>query len=323
MVVQALAVGRPLGAAPGAIRSFVRALHARPLPVPSARRLPSVRPASRVYASSHLRPTKPFLKRLHFRESAPLNTQIMRRFALRAGSNKGGNTPVDEKRAPDGSPPKEEADRRLQQEGEGWWKTEPEKKGETDAMVTWPSEKITEVWKVFFKPNMGYTDTFGFSVPMRKTDDNRSPEERAAARARAAEAAVNIDDAERRRRMLLGLILLQYHRDLPEQPYSPLGRERSYRHDHGSKPREPVGAFVYSAHLLPGRRRVRVRSDGSLIHSLCQCLGCGRHWHAKGGRPGGRYAHSEESGWFRLVWGGGFAVRYWGVLLLPALIEVS
>lgn len=99
----------------------------------------------------------------------------MRRFALRAGSNKGGNTPsVDERSHPVGSPPKEEADRRLKEEGEGWWKTEPEKKGETDAMVIWPSEKITEVWKVFFKPNMGYTDTFGFSVPMRKTDDNVS-----------------------------------------------------------------------------------------------------------------------------------------------------
>lgn len=44
----------------------------------------------------------------------------------------------------------------------------------------------------------------------------RTPEERAAARARAAEAAVNIDDAERRRRMLLGIILL-VSVDFPEK----------------------------------------------------------------------------------------------------------
>lgn len=93
----------------------------------------------------------------------------MRRTVANAGGNK-----FEEGRAPDGSPSKAEADRRLKEEGEGWWKTEPEKRGETDAMVTWPSEKITEVWKVFFKPNMGYTDTFGIAVPMRETDDNVS-----------------------------------------------------------------------------------------------------------------------------------------------------
>jgi hypothetical protein len=97
---------------------------------------------------------------------------------VRASSN-GGNRPQGsgnrtEARDPLGSPPKEEAERRLKQEGEGWWKTDAEKKGETDSVVTWPSEKITEVWKVFFKPNMGYTDTFGISVPIRETDDNVS-----------------------------------------------------------------------------------------------------------------------------------------------------
>lgn len=97
---------------------------------------------------------------------------------MRASSN-GGNRPQGsgnrtEARDPLGSPPKEEAERRLKQEGEGWWKTDAEKKGETDSVVTWPSEKITEVWKVFFKPNMGYTDTFGISVPIRETDDNVS-----------------------------------------------------------------------------------------------------------------------------------------------------
>jgi len=149
-----------------------------------------------------IRPTQP----------TPLLNSRRRKHVVRASSN-GGNRPQGsgnrtEARDPLGSPPKEEAERRLKQEGEGWWKTDAEKKGETDSVVTWPSEKITEVWKVFFKPNMGYTDTFGISVPIRETDDNRSPEERAEARAKAARDAVNIDDAERRRRMMLGLILL-------------------------------------------------------------------------------------------------------------------
>jgi hypothetical protein len=121
-------------------------------------------------------------------QPTPLLNSKRRKHVVRASSN-GGNRPQGsgnrpqgsgnrpqgtETRDPLGSPPKEEAERRLKQEGEGWWKTDAEKKGETDSVVTWPSEKITEVWKVFFKPNMGYTDTFGISVPMRETDDNVS-----------------------------------------------------------------------------------------------------------------------------------------------------
>ncbi len=32
--------------------------------------------------------------------------------------------------------------------------------------VTWPSEKWTELWKVFFKPDSGRHDVFGVAWPL-------------------------------------------------------------------------------------------------------------------------------------------------------------
>ncbi|KAK9917151.1 hypothetical protein WJX75_001340 [Coccomyxa subellipsoidea] len=73
--------------------------------------------------------------------------------------------------------------------------------------VTWPSEKVTELWKVFFKPNEGYKDVFGVTWPLREDLPKPSEEDMRMAHAAAAKDLVNIDPPERRRRVILGSVL--------------------------------------------------------------------------------------------------------------------
>jgi len=81
------------------------------------------------------------------------------------------------------------------------------KENAADTGVTWPSETITQLWKFFFKANQGTTDRYGFAIKMAPPDQ-RSEEERAAARAQAAKEVVNIDADERSRRVKAGAGLL-------------------------------------------------------------------------------------------------------------------
>ncbi|EIE27820.1 hypothetical protein COCSUDRAFT_55800 [Coccomyxa subellipsoidea C-169] len=76
-----------------------------------------------------------------------------------------------------------------------------------DNEVTWPSEKVTELWKVFFKPNEGYKDVFGITWPLRKDLPKPSEEDKQRAYAAAAKDLVNIDPPERKRRIILGSVL--------------------------------------------------------------------------------------------------------------------
>jgi len=73
--------------------------------------------------------------------------------------------------------------------------------------VTWPSEKVHELWKVFFKSGDGYSDVFGVAWPLRKDAQKRSAEDIEVARARAAKDLTNIDSDERRRRVIFGSIV--------------------------------------------------------------------------------------------------------------------
>eukprot|EP00877_Chromochloris_zofingiensis_P001774 jgi/Chrzof1/11598/Cz06g01180.t1 len=73
--------------------------------------------------------------------------------------------------------------------------------------VTWPSTRITRLWKFFFKAGQGTTDRFGFAIKLAPVDQ-RTEEQRAAARAKAAQNVVNIDSDERSRRAKGGAALL-------------------------------------------------------------------------------------------------------------------
>ncbi|KAL3149205.1 hypothetical protein ABBQ32_002031 [Trebouxia sp. C0010 RCD-2024] len=66
---------------------------------------------------------------------------------------------------------------------------------------------VTRLWKFFFRPNEGYVDRFGFSVPMGPLDD-RTDEQRQEARENAARNLTNIDQEERNRREILGVVML-------------------------------------------------------------------------------------------------------------------
>jgi len=80
-------------------------------------------------------------------------------------------------------------------------RTENLKDGEK---VTWPSEKVTELWKVFFKSGDGYRDVFGVAWPLRSDLPKPSDADIEKARAEAAKNLTNIDGPERRRRILFG-----------------------------------------------------------------------------------------------------------------------
>ncbi|BDA48335.1 hypothetical protein COCOBI_12-0110 [Coccomyxa sp. Obi] len=74
--------------------------------------------------------------------------------------------------------------------------------------VTWPSEKVTELWKVFFRSNEGYKDVFGVAWPLSEDAPRPSDEDIQMARAEAAKWLVNIDRPERKRRVIFGSVLL-------------------------------------------------------------------------------------------------------------------
>jgi len=66
---------------------------------------------------------------------------------------------------------------------------------------------VTRLWKFFFRPNEGYVDRYGFSVPMGPLDD-RTEAQRQEARENAARNLTNIDQEERNRREILGIVML-------------------------------------------------------------------------------------------------------------------
>ncbi|KAK9840752.1 hypothetical protein WJX81_002336 [Elliptochloris bilobata] len=75
--------------------------------------------------------------------------------------------------------------------------------------VTWPSEHSIFPLQVYFKPNTGYKDMFGVAWPMsEEARAERTDAEIAEARSKAARTLTNIDDDERKRRVIFGIGLL-------------------------------------------------------------------------------------------------------------------
>ncbi|KAF6265009.1 hypothetical protein COO60DRAFT_1694780 [Scenedesmus sp. NREL 46B-D3] len=87
-----------------------------------------------------------------------------------------------------------------------WFATRADENA-ADTGVTWPSARITRLWKFFFKAGQGTTDRHGFCIKMGPMDQ-RTEAERESARARSAASLVNIDPDERTRRATLGLTLV-------------------------------------------------------------------------------------------------------------------
>ncbi|WIA11556.1 hypothetical protein OEZ85_011665 [Tetradesmus obliquus] len=87
------------------------------------------------------------------------------------------------------------------------WFTTRADENAADTGVTWPSARITKMWKFFFKAGQGTTDRYGFCIKMGPMD-SRTEAERASARSRSAASLVNIDPQERTRRTTLGLTLV-------------------------------------------------------------------------------------------------------------------
>ena len=70
--------------------------------------------------------------------------------------------------------------------------------------------------QVYFKPNTGYKDVFGVAWPMsEEARAKRTDAEIKEARAKAARTLTNIDDDERKRRIIFGVGLTVSHIVLP------------------------------------------------------------------------------------------------------------
>lgn len=95
----------------------------------------------------------------------------------------------------------------FQQRIDTWFDARSRENAADATGVTWPSERATRLWKFFFKADQHTTDRYGFAIKLADLD-NRSEEERAAARARAAEKGTNIDADERSRRVKAGTAMV-------------------------------------------------------------------------------------------------------------------